>query len=146
MTISWHGNGHRWIPLAKVMWNFNVFFVVSLNKQLNTQSSCRWFKWLLSYLAVLSVNVTQGHLARLVYGEPSLLLGRSRGCNDNYRQTSNIRHALVGNTLVDHSDAIGASPVGIFILDLTAGFNGLSKDSCKTNREIFEFLVWCALY
>ena len=29
-----------------------------------------------------------------------------------YRQVSNIRHTLVGNNIVDHSDAVGASPVG----------------------------------
>ena len=29
-----------------------------------------------------------------------------------YWQTSNIRHSLVGNKIVDHSDVVGASPVG----------------------------------
>ena len=29
-----------------------------------------------------------------------------------YRQVSNIRHTLVGNWIVDHSDVVGASPVG----------------------------------
>ena len=29
-----------------------------------------------------------------------------------YRQVSNIRRALVGNNIVDHSDVVGASPVG----------------------------------
>ena len=29
-----------------------------------------------------------------------------------YRQTSNISHTLVGNKIVDHSDVVGASPVG----------------------------------
>ena len=29
-----------------------------------------------------------------------------------YRQVSNIRRTLVGNTIVDHSDVVGASPVG----------------------------------
>ena len=31
---------------------------------------------------------------------------------DNYRQVSNIRRTLVGNKIVDHSDVVGASPVG----------------------------------
>ena len=30
----------------------------------------------------------------------------------NYRKTSNISHTLVGNKIVDHSDVVGASPVG----------------------------------
>ena len=29
-----------------------------------------------------------------------------------YRQTSNISHTLVGNTIVDHSHVVGAAPVG----------------------------------
>ena len=31
---------------------------------------------------------------------------------DKYRQVSNIRLTLVGNKIVDHSDVVGASPVG----------------------------------
>ena len=30
----------------------------------------------------------------------------------DYRQVSNIRRTLVGNMIVDHSDVVGASPVG----------------------------------
>ena len=30
----------------------------------------------------------------------------------SYRQVSNIRHSLLGNKIVDHSDVVGASPVG----------------------------------
>ena len=32
--------------------------------------------------------------------------------NKNYRKTSNIRGTLVGNKIVDHTDVVGASPVG----------------------------------
>ena len=30
----------------------------------------------------------------------------------SYRKSSNIRRTLVGNKIVDHSDVVGASPVG----------------------------------
>ena len=30
----------------------------------------------------------------------------------DYRKVSNIRRTLVGNKIVDHSDVVGASPVG----------------------------------
>ena len=30
----------------------------------------------------------------------------------HYREVSNIRRTLVGNKIVDHSDVVGASPVG----------------------------------
>ena len=36
----------------------------------------------------------------------------THGCNKEYHQTSNIRHTLVGDKIVDHSDVVGASPVG----------------------------------
>ena len=29
-----------------------------------------------------------------------------------YRETSDIRYTLVGNKIVDHSDPVGAAPVG----------------------------------
>ena len=32
--------------------------------------------------------------------------------NINYGKVSNIRRTLVGNEIVDHSDVVGASPVG----------------------------------
>ena len=60
-----------------------------------------------------------------------------------YCKISNIRCTLVGNKIVDHSDVVGASPVGaapttqlyIFILELTPAFNGFSKDNCKMRLE-----------
>ena len=30
----------------------------------------------------------------------------------DYRQVSNVRRTLVGNKIVDHSDVVGAAPVG----------------------------------
>ena len=56
-----------------------------------------------------------------------------------YRQTSNISCTFVGNTLADHSNAVGVfhrrCSQYIFILDLTHGFNTLGKANCKTRRE-----------
>ena len=57
-----------------------------------------------------------------------------------YRKTSNISRTLVGNKLGDSSDVVGASPVNyIFFLNLTHGFNVLSKDNCKRMQETFNF-------
>ena len=69
-----------------------------------------------------------------------------------YPQTSDIRHTLVGNKIVDHPDVVWSIACWrcsnyIFILDLTLGFNGLSRDNCKTRWEIFKCwdLVWLIL-
>ena len=61
-----------------------------------------------------------------------------------YRQVSIIRHTLLGNKIVDHSDLVGESPVArcsnyIFILELTPGFIELDKDNSKTRRETLKF-------
>ena len=57
-------------------------------------------------------------------------------------ETSDIRRALVGNKIVDHSDVVGACrrcSNYIFILNLTHSFNILHEDNCKTRWEIFKF-------
>ena len=63
----------------------------------------------------------------------------------NYRQASNISHSSVGNTIIDHADVVGASPVGAApttspVLYLTPGFNGLGKYNCKSRRSTCKFL------
>ena len=64
--------------------------------------------------------------------------GLNRACHQPYqwnnRQTSNISRTLAGNKMTDHSDVVGASPVGAApttssFVDLAAGFNGLGKDN-----------------
>ena len=61
-----------------------------------------------------------------------------------YCQTTKIEHTLVGDTIVDHSDVIGASSVGAALATSsfstwTPAFNELgSKENCKTRREAFK--------
>ena len=68
-----------------------------------------------------------------------------------YRKTSNIRHTLVGNKIVDHSDVVGASPVGA--APTTSSFlteHLASRDLAKTAARQYENLlsvgIWCDLY
>ena len=46
----------------------------------------------------------------LVYGEFSQF--KRSNLKLEYRQVSNVRHTFVRNKIVDHSDVVGASPVG----------------------------------
>ena len=62
-----------------------------------------------------------------------------------YRGTSNIRRTFADNRIIDHSDVVGAAPVGAAsttssFSTLTPGFNGLSRDNGKTRRESFKTL------
>ena len=68
-----------------------------------------------------------------------------------YRKTSDISGTSVGNKIVDHSDVVGASPVGA--APTTSSFSTshlASKDSAKTAARQYEnFLIvgiWCVLY
>ena len=69
-----------------------------------------------------------------------------------HRKTSNIRHTLWRNKIVDHSDICSWSIAGrhcpnyIFILNFTPGVNGLGEENCKTMRDTFIFVIWCVLY
>ena len=56
------------------------------------------------------------------------------------RQSYSIWRTLICKNSIDHSDIVGASPVGvapayIFILELTPDFNGLGKDNSKTRPK-----------
>ena len=49
-----------------------------------------------------------------------------------YRQLSNMRRTLIGNKMVDHSDLVGASPVGVtpvFMLDFAELSRSFNKPS-----------------
>ena len=59
------------------------------------------------------------------------------GWYEIYRQISNIRRTLVGNKIIDHSDVVGASPVGAAAT--TSSFSTCSKHNCKTRQETFKF-------
>ena len=68
-----------------------------------------------------------------------------------YCQISNIKHTLVGNKIVDHSDVVGASPVAA--TPTTSSFSNqhlASMDWAKANERWDEkhlnFGIWCALY
>ena len=72
-------------------------------------------------------------------------------CTNDYCQTSNISHTLQGNDIGDHSDVVGASPVGA--APTTSSFSTghpASTDWAKTTarREENHFIygIWCSLY
>ena len=69
----------------------------------------------------------------------------------NYHQTSHIKCTLVGNIIVDHSNAVGASPVGV--APTTSEFSTYhlaSMDWAKTttrwDKKHLRFGIWCSLY
>ena len=63
-----------------------------------------------------------------------------------YHQTSNIRHLNGQWTCLSlrcsWSIACRHCTNYIFIIDLTSGFNGLSKENWKVRRETFKFWNW----
>ena len=71
--------------------------------------------------------------------------------NLKYHKTSNISRTLVGNKIVDHSDVVGASPVGA--APPTSSFSTwhlASRDSAKKAARQYQNLlsveIWWDLY
>ena len=70
---------------------------------------------------------------------------------DKFRQTSNIRHTWVGNKIVDHSDVVGASPVGAAPTTSSFSTQHLAsmdwpKATAKRDDNHSSFVIWCGLY
>ena len=68
-----------------------------------------------------------------------------------YRQTSNIRLILIGNKIVDHSDVVGASPVGA--APTTSSFStehlasmDWAKTTARWDEKHLNIGIWCNLY
>ena len=81
---------HRWIPPTKGQQHGERFFVImSL--------------WTMTYLGLCSVNM---RFHTQLWGQVCLYIYEYI-----YRQSSNISRTLVENTIVDHPDVVGASPV-----------------------------------
>ena len=68
-----------------------------------------------------------------------------------YCQVSNIRRTLVGNEIVDHSDVVGASPVGAapttssFLTEHMASMDW-QKATARRDDNHLSFAIWCVLY
>ena len=77
------------------------FRVKSLNKHLSS----------ISYINIL-YELLQNAVIFIHVIEPSFVMSKPFWIHNNYRQTFNLRPTSVGNTLVDHSDVVGASPFG----------------------------------
>ena len=70
---------------------------------------------------------------------------------NTYRKTSNISSTIVGIKIVDHSDAVGASPAGA--APTTSSFPtkhlasmDWAKPTSKRNKKHLSFGNWCDLY
>ena len=60
-----------------------------------------------------------------------------------YCQISNISGTLAGNKIVDHSDVVGASPVGAAP---TTSSLDWGKAIARRDEKHLSFGIWCGLY
>ena len=68
-----------------------------------------------------------------------------------YRKTSNISRTLVGNKIVDNSDAVGASPVGAAPTTSSLSTEhlvliGWAKINARGYKKHLSFGIWCDFY
>ena len=89
MSLAFVRGIHQWLvnslhkgPVTRKMFPFDDFFM----------------SWLLEKSCAADVSRCSSNTASVA--------------TCKYRKVSNIRRTLVGNKIVDHSDVVGASPVG----------------------------------
>ena len=83
--------------------NTSEIYRLRLNK--SVQRSV-WWKPRQLYVGMLACSKLKSNKLYKIFFKISFL------CTRNYRKVSNIRRTLVGKKIVDHSDVVGASPVG----------------------------------
>ena len=86
-----------------------------------TVSSCQWCKKPWASCDVTVMHNRNPHLSTTM----------------NYRKIFNIRRTLVGNVIVDHSDVVGASPVGAAPITSSLLTYLATRDSAKTTARTF---------
>ena len=69
----------------------------------------------------------------------------------DYSQISNIRRALVENEIIDHSDVVGASPVGAAPTTSSLWTQHMAsmdwaKTTTRRNEKHFSLWIWYVLY
>ena len=101
--------------------------------------------------SILSISKKAQSYIKTRYGV--ILQNSLKGCIEihSYRQVSDISRTLVGNKIVDHSDVVGASPVGA--APPTSSFSTwrlASMDWAKTTARGYKknvgFGIWRDLY
>ena len=110
--MSWNKNIGKAIPYQESNYNLlmmlvrsDYMWILSLSKSTKTLSSVRpckthGLRGSLDQILVISTPLQNTSSEVTVPGVVK------------YHKCSNIRRALVGNKIVDHSDVVGASPVG----------------------------------
>ena len=76
-------------------------------------------------------------------------MGQPQNPTDDYWQTSNISCTLIGNEIFDHSDEVGASPVGA--APTTSSFSAWRlasmdwpKTTARQDEKHLSYGIWCA--
>ena len=100
---------------------------------------------LLHLSAIFRIRIDRTWMEFLVY---LYLFLCGNNCEMNYRQVSNIRRTLVGNEIVDHSDIVGASPVGAAPTTSSSRLNTWLQwiGQKQLQDETRSFVIWCVLY
>ena len=104
-------------------------------------------KWAMSYVCRI-----WKYMHNVLFTISPSILHKIRMNNSSiYHKTSNISRTLVGNKILDHSDAVGASPVGTATTTSPFSTQHLaSRDSARTAARQYENLlsvgICCVLY
>ena len=119
VVFSYHNQCIDWIHTISIGYQKRLLATLAVTNQWSRDgikraitvtglSSGRWLQYMEPATPVLLDNSKVG-----INDKPVLTRsGTEKKQHEMYRQVSNIRRTLVCNKIVDHSDVVGASPVG----------------------------------
>ena len=131
-------SGNGLVPLSEAMWT-QMPYVITRPPALDHNELKLWLCWPNSMTSWIIMTLISVRIC--LYDSLFGSVPKSR-TNSIYHYTSNISSTLVGNKIFDHSDVVGASPVGTAAT--TSSFStkhlaAMGKDNYKTRRETFVF-------
>ena len=135
-----------WYRIGALLF-FKVIHLISRSHRTkNHQVDPKSFKWQWVHTGFGNGLLLSGNKSFITW------VNVDQAINDTmYRKVSNIRRTWVGNKIVDHSDIVGASPVGA--APTTSSFSTwhlAARDSAKTATRQYKNLlkveIWCVLY
>ena len=158
-TCSWCcGDDYDWIfdvPQQRISTvSSNSRHILSMCRKTKITYMLYVSHWLNSYLVTYDLTQIQKHEPRTTYTRSILSNGKTQTMNYlylHYRQVSNISLTLLGNKIVDHSDVVGASPVGAapttssFLTQHLASMD-CAKTTARGDEKRLSFGSWCVLY
>ena len=142
----------NWTLTNKLQWNVNRNSYIFIQENVSKNVVCKMADMLSQPQCVKGecVTICQQQPLRQSPWILSCHITQSRW-ECTVKLASNINCTLVGSKIVDHSDVVGASPVGAAPTSSSFSISHLApmdwaKTTVRRDNKYLSFTIWCSLY